>query len=266
MRPRVLIAKIVIRIGSFIQSLAVSIMKPSDLTDFSEMSYSKNSSINEWTGEALVKRGMTPVEKELFKKIPLRKGRLLLLGVGGGREAIFLAKNGFDISGVDFISEMVEKAGENMEKEGFDFQGIVQDLSDLDLEAGHYDVSWLSSLMYSSVPTKRKRMDMSRRIFDSLKPGGYFACQFHWSEKKRSFSLTETIRKIVAFFTLGNFRLEKGDKLWYNLEFTHVFSSKEELAAEFEESGFEIIDFNISGQSNGEILLHKPGRINIHKS
>lgn len=258
MRLRISIAKKLIRLGAFVQSLAVPLMRPDDLTEFGKLSYSRSTSINEWTGSSVIQSGLKTEERSLIGKIPVNKGSLLLLGIGGGREAIPFAKLGFKITGLDFIPEMVKKAGENMEKAGFKMEGLVQDLLDLKLDKEHFDVVWLSSLMYSSIPTRRKRIVMSGRIFDSLKPGGYFACQFHWSEKKGRSLLAEFLRKLTALITMGNFRYQRGDKLWYNLEFTHIFSSKEELSSEFEESGFKITDLNISGQSNGEILLYKP--------
>lgn len=47
------------------------------------------------------------------EKIPLKQGRVLVLCMGGGREAIALAQRGFEVVGVDFVPEVLEKAREN---------------------------------------------------------------------------------------------------------------------------------------------------------
>jgi len=73
----------------------------------------------------MVFSGLTAFEKMWLKEIGSDRGRLLLLAVGGGREAISLAKAGFRV-GVDFIPEMVAGAQANAEKAGVHMDGLVQ--------------------------------------------------------------------------------------------------------------------------------------------
>jgi SAM-dependent methyltransferase len=58
----------------------------------------------------MVDGGLEPREITLFEKIPLSKGRVLVLGLGGGREAIHFARLGFEVTGIDFIPEMAENS------------------------------------------------------------------------------------------------------------------------------------------------------------
>jgi hypothetical protein len=79
--------------------------------------------------------------------------------------------------------------------------------------------------MYSCVPTKKRRVEMLRKISKALKPGGYFACQFNWDRRSKPSPTGELVRRAFALLTLGNLGYEKGDMLWGNVEFAHAFSS-----------------------------------------
>ena len=55
-------------------------------------------------------RGLNDDEQKLLAELPEATGKnLLLLGVGGGREAIPLAGMGFRVTGVDYAAAMVER-------------------------------------------------------------------------------------------------------------------------------------------------------------
>jgi SAM-dependent methyltransferase len=120
-------------------------------------------------------------------------------------------------------------------------KGLVQEISKLDVPAGAYDMVWLSREMYSSVPTRTRRVGMVRRIARSLKPGGFFLCQFHWDPNFRLSEKGRFIRRLIGAASLGNLGYEEGDRLWYNLEFVHAFTSEEKIRSELEEGGLSVI-------------------------
>jgi SAM-dependent methyltransferase len=258
MRPRVAIGNFLVRLGGFIQSLAVMVMRPDDLMGFSRQTYTKPESVDFWSSSCFVDTGLNPEEVALLGIVPTKQGRLLLLGIGGGREAIHLARIGFEITGIDFAPEMVEKARENAIKRGVEISGLVQEISKLDVPAGAYDIAWLSAAMYSSVPTSKRRIKMLKRIEKALKPGGYFICQFHWNEKDKFSPKVEFVRRAFAYLTLGNMWYEKGDMFWHNKDFIHAFSSKNELKSEFESGGFKLVEIYIPAQGmRGGAVLQK---------
>ena len=98
---------------------------------------------------------------------------------------------------------------------------------------------------------------MLKRISNALRPGGYFICQFHWNTKLNASLEGEFMRKVVAFLTLGNVQYEKGDMLWYNIEFIHAFSSDEDLRSEFEEGFFKVEYMQIPEENmkGGAVLI-----------
>ena len=128
MRPRIVLARLLIKIGRFIETAALMVMKPDDLIEYSRQTYAREQCISSWSKTDLVDSGLKNDEKELFNKLPLKQGRLLLLGLGGGREAIYFAKVGFQVTGVDFIPEMAEQAKKNTTRHDLAIESIVQDI------------------------------------------------------------------------------------------------------------------------------------------
>ena len=259
MRPRITFARFLIRLGKFIESLAVMIMRPDDLVEFGRQMYTRPHNVASWGRPDLVDRGLSDAEMALLGHLPCKEGRLLLLGVGGGREAIPLARMGFDVTGMDFVAGMVEKAKENAAQRGVKIEGLVQEISELDVPAGSYDVVWLFAAMYSCVPTQQRRVAMLRRIRRALRPGGHFVCQFHWGTQYQHSPKVELARRLVATLTLGNLSYEPGDMLWHNVEFIHGFLSEEELRSEFEAGGVEVIHLHTSDRMarGGAVLLKR---------
>ena len=259
MKPRITLGRFLIRLGKFVQSLAVMVMRPDDLVEFGRQMYTRPHNVASWGQPDLVDRGLSPDETALLEHLPHKEGRLLLLGVGGGREAIPLAQMGFAVTGVDFIPEMVEKARENAAQRGVKIEGLVQEISKLDVPTGAYDVVWLCAAMYSCVPTRSRRVAMLRRIRRGLRPGGHFVCQFHWGTQYQHSPKVELARRLVAYLTLGNLSYEKGDMLWFNIEFIHGFLSEEKLRSEVEAGGFEVIHLHISDRMarGGAVLLKR---------
>jgi 2-polyprenyl-3-methyl-5-hydroxy-6-metoxy-1,4-benzoquinol methylase len=260
MKIHIAFARLLIRLGSFLQSSAIMVMPTSDLVEFSRQHYARPSTVDSYDETEIISRGLLPPEEELLEQIPIREGRLLVLGVGGGREAIPLAQMGFEVTGVDFILEMIQRAVKNAEKSKVKIEVLVQEISNLEMPAGMYDVIWLSAEMYSCFPTRLRRIKMLQRVRDALMPGGYFACQFQWDSLPHSSRLKIVLRKLLAWLTLGNLTYEPGDMLWGNLEFIHQFSSENELVSEFTQAGFQVSWLNLPNVRNlrGQALLQKP--------
>jgi SAM-dependent methyltransferase len=259
MRLHIALARALIRLGEFIESSALMVMPSNELVEFSRQHYAKPTSIDDWNSDDVVGGGLNTEEQQLLEHIPLRTGQLLLLGLGGGREAIPFAQMGFNVIGVDFIPSMVERAIANAARSNVQIKGIVQDIAALDVPTEAYDVVWLSAAMYSCVPTCARRVEMLRRVKRTLKPGGYFACQFQWNPRQQFSPKGAFLRRIIAWLTFGNRSYERGDMLWGNVEFIHAFSSESDLQAEFAAAGFHVVWLNIPADANmrGEALLQK---------
>lgn len=94
----------------------------------------------------------------------LPRGRVLDVAMGNGRNAIYLAKAGFEVEGVDMSSEAVNTALESSRKAGVTIGAYVADLeSNYQIKKSAYDVIiCFNYLQRSLIP----------QIKDGLKRGG----------------------------------------------------------------------------------------------
>jgi SAM-dependent methyltransferase len=259
MRPRIILARFLRRLGRFISSLALMVMRPDDLVEFSRQTYADSGQVNHFASSETVDRGLIPLEKEILEKISLTQGKVLVLGLGGGREAIPLAKMGFSVTGVDFIPELVKFAQENAAKHGVHLDAQVGELAHLAPPPDTFDVVWLSDRMYSCLPTRKRRIEMLQRMHRALRPGGWFACMFYWFPLQKFSPRVDRLRKLFAYLSLGNLWYEPGDVLLGEIEFIHHFGDESELDSEFAEGGFKVIHPYILNEMEhrGLALLHK---------
>jgi len=258
MRPRVAIARFLFRAGRFLQSLPVAIMRPKDLVAFSRHVYSQPHMVRMYGEPSCVDSGLSPQEKELVQLLPPQPGRLLLIGSGGGRDAIGLARLGFEVTALDFSPEQVRAAESNSQRHGVKLHFLVHDMTDLDLDKGSYDVVWMSPYLYSTVPTRKQRKSMAVRIANTLKPGGILVCQFRY-EPGRKRKKSHTWLKMAAWLTMGNFWYDTGDTILGNREFIHAFASEEEVLSEIVPAGFEHFDSQLLPNLNcGAVLCKTP--------
>lgn len=66
--------------------------------------------------------------------------KAITLGCGEGRETIYLAKKGFDVTGVDFSPTAIKKARRKAKAASLEIPFIVDDLTDLRHVTGTYDL------------------------------------------------------------------------------------------------------------------------------
>jgi len=92
------------------------------------------------------------------------KGKTLDIAMGEGRNAVYLARNGFDVDGVD-ISEVAIKKARSLAREfGVQINPILADLTTYQIKENYYDlIVNINYLQRSLVP----------EIIKGLRPGGY---------------------------------------------------------------------------------------------
>lgn len=257
-KPRISLARSLVRLGRFIQSLAISVMRPEDLIEFSRLAYASTRSTEDWSRDGFIDDGLSQNELSLLDETPLKAGRILLLGVGGGREAIPLARRGYAVTGVDYVPAMIERAIASAAKRGISIQGFVQDIAKLDVPPESFDLVWFSPRLYSCIPTRRRRIGMMRRVASSLRPGGFAVCQFHWDPSARDSRWSSFLRRAAAWLSLGYREYEEGDHLWRRVEFLHAFREERALREEFAEGGLEVSALKVHPESlEGGAILWK---------
>lgn len=72
MRIRVILERMLVRLGRFIQSLALMVMRPDDLIEYSRRSYAKPGSIDAWSDPDLIDSGLNSDAMIFWNKVPLK--------------------------------------------------------------------------------------------------------------------------------------------------------------------------------------------------
>lgn len=101
-----------------------------------------------------------------FTKIP--HGEILCLAEGEGRNAVFLARQGYNVTAVDSSAVGLEKARRLAEKFNVSIRTAVTDLADFKVKPESYNgvVS-----IFCHIP-KATRQELHKDIVSGLKPGG----------------------------------------------------------------------------------------------
>jgi len=100
----------------------------------------------------------------------LAPGRLLLPGEGEGRNAVYAASRGWDVTAVDQSTEARCKALALAEEQGVVIRYIVSDLASFQPDPFGYDVV---SMVFVHLPPDL-RTAVHHQLIDMLKPGGTF--------------------------------------------------------------------------------------------
>lgn len=107
------------------------------------------------------------------------KGKVLLIAEGEGRNAVFLAKLGYQVTAVDISSVGLDKALKLATENGVEIKTICEDLKTFDL--GNEKWEGIISISCHLPPDLRK--DLSRRIELALKPNGVFFMEGYTPEQ-----------------------------------------------------------------------------------
>jgi SAM-dependent methyltransferase len=97
-------------------------------------------------------------------------GRVLSLGEGEGRNAVYLAELGYDVLAVDISLVGLQKAWQLAEERGVRIQTVAADLADFELEPRAWE--GIISIFCHLPPPNRRRVH--RQVLQGLRPGGVF--------------------------------------------------------------------------------------------
>jgi SAM-dependent methyltransferase len=114
--------------------------------------------------------GAQPNRRLVTEVEALPPGRALDLGGGEGRNAVWLASRGWDVTIVDFSRAGLERAGEMAQRAGVHLTAVQADVGEYAPAAGHYD---LAIMMYLQVPGTVLRTAVAGAT-QALAPGGTF--------------------------------------------------------------------------------------------
>lgn len=100
------------------------------------------------------------------------RGSVLDIGCGNGRNAVFLAKQGFKVQGIDFSKTSIEWARQNANEQSVEVEFINQSIFDLKFSPNCYDYIYDSGCLHHIKP--HRRIQYLEKIHNLLKKDGYF--------------------------------------------------------------------------------------------
>jgi SAM-dependent methyltransferase len=102
----------------------------------------------------------------------VRPGRAIDLGCGHGRNAVFLAREGFAVEAVDYSQAAIDWAQERVAQAGVPVSLLRANVFDLELEPGAYDLVYDSGCFHHIPP--HRRAQYVELVVKALKTGGFF--------------------------------------------------------------------------------------------
>jgi len=192
--------------------------------------------------------GLHPIEREILERHLKPGGRLLDIGCGAGREALGLARAGFQVIGIDIASRMIGAARVNAQREGLRVTFRVQSVTELNEPPGSFDGAyWAGS--YHHIPGRALRIETLQRIMCTLTTDGALVLMVVYRENRGLLSrsrLVDLLRKVLRGVP-GPWRLsEPGDVYMRETSeasdphdrcFFHEFSTADEVRAEIVAAG-----------------------------
>lgn len=106
---------------------------------------------------------------EFLSEYP-RRGKILDLGCGQGRDAIPLARLGYTVTGIDSSKVGIEQMNLISKTESLTLTGLVSDIYEFD-SFTEYDFVLLDSMFHFAKNDRKKETDLIKRIISKMKNG-----------------------------------------------------------------------------------------------
>lgn len=175
--------------------------------------------------------------------------RILVVGAGGGKELLHLARAGFQVRGVDFDERLVERT-QTLLNTAEGGQSVSLDLAgrfEIPGEESSYDAIFLPRYFFSYIHGREERVRFLTEAGKKLKSGGIVGVDYflRMEERGSSGALAFTLQVPITNFLRmirgrGSERIEEGDHLDPSVPLFHHHFVGEEIASEFAAANFSI--------------------------
>lgn len=174
--------------------------------------------------------------------------RVMVLGAGGGREVLALARQGLAVHGYECNPALVEYAAEFLPRQGCDARINLLPRDQAPAPTGEpFDGIVIGWGAYTLMPGRAHRIELLRRLRPLVRPGGPLLLSFYTRGRDGGrFRVSAAVANAFRAL-LRRERIERGDALSPN--FIHYFTAAE-IAAELREAGFEPHRYTPHGSGN----------------
>lgn len=183
--------------------------------------------------KSLTKTGLFNIEKDIFSKFLKPKSSILVLGCGAGREALAFAKEGHDVTAVDFSERMIEEAKKISKGEEIEY--LCENMLTMELDEKYDCITMLAQLI-EHVPERKARIGLLERLKGYLNKNGTIVMTTHERNIDDGYRLMWTMEYVMKKpfdwgYELGDTRLAKTQpeikKEKRNGMFFHLYTRKE---------------------------------------
>ena len=177
---------------------------------------------------------------QLLKEYQVEDGLVLDLGCGTGNMTELLAKEGYDMIGVDNSEDMLEIASEKRAESGLNILYLLQDMREFELYGTvRAVVSVCDSVNY--VTEKEELEQVFRLVNNYLDPGGIFVFDFNTEYKYREVLGDRTIaeNREDSSFIWDNYYYEEEHMNEYELTLFIQETDQKELYHKYQETHFQ---------------------------
>ena len=149
---------------------------------------------------------------EFFAEYP-KKGKVLDLGCGQGRDAIALARLGYSVTGIDNSKVGIDQMNQIGQDENLNLVGQVGDIYAFD-RFSEFDIILLDSMFHFAKKDKEKEIGLIKRIISKIRNGSLVVVCIQDTGDK-----VQILNKAIDF--------EKRLKRLADKEFKYVFEDKD---------------------------------------
>lgn len=182
--------------------------------------------------------GLFPWESEAVNGFFRGRTRLLLVGAGGGREAIALARQGFQVDAFECNPALVEYANRLLTREGIEARVRHLPRDEAPPAGGPYDGAIVGWSAYMLIMGRARRVAFLRSLRRLLDPRAPLLLSF-WTrpeDDRRVPAVARTANAVRRI--LRREPVEPGDDLFPN--YLHHFTERE-VAGEMADAGFRMV-------------------------
>ena len=241
------------RLGDLFDGLLPALLPPAELSKLTREQYlpdynAQYANAITSTSRYQEEETLDTWERTVLERYGLRTGRILVMGVGAGREAIGLARSGLSVVGIDSSSAALRIARHRADIRGASVRVQQGDYLALPYAAGSFDYALLSSIMYSAIPGKSGRQAWLRDLARVLAPGGLALLSFLPAQNRttsRVQALCGRLNRMLVKLPGANRDYQPGDDCAM-VHFLHTFQDEEEIRGELTGAGTLIreLDWN----------------------
>jgi SAM-dependent methyltransferase len=141
-----------------------------------------------------------------------KPGAALDLGMGQGRNAVFLAEQGWRVTGVDLSDVAVEQAKRNAAARGVTITGVVENLDIFDFGTEQWD---LITLFYMHSWHRRSSTHPPQRVFQALRRGGLLVIEGFADPPNQAGLKTEELARVYSAMRILRNENVKDFAAWY---------------------------------------------------